>query len=168
MLLRTALSLNVVPIFIPASEPWRNGVIERFNQKVEDTLLTQEHNSFEELCSHAQQFVQTHNQEHHYSTMGHKTPAELDQEQAYFIKPLSPDYQLCERPPLDSGNLNEIRFIRLVRSDLTINVLNTVIPVKKELMYTYVEAVLLVNEHRLLLKQDNQVVQSVEFVMPLC
>ena len=42
------------------------------------------------------------------------------------------------------------------------------IPVKKELMYTYVEVVLLVNEHRLLLKQDNQVVQSVEFVMPLC
>ena len=69
---------------------------------------------------------------------------------------------------MDCGNLNEIRFIRLVRSDLTINVLNTVIPVKKELMYTYVEAVLLVNEHRLLLKQDNQVVQSVEFVMPLC
>lgn len=168
LLLRTALSLNVVPIFIPVSEPWRNGVIERFNQKVEDTLLTQEHNSFEELCFHVQQFVQTHNQEHHYSTMGHKTPAELDQEQACFIKPLSPDYQLCERPPLDSGNLNEIRFIRLVRSDLTINVLNTVIPVKKELMYTYVEAVLLVNEHRLLLKQDNQAVQSVEFVMPLC
>lgn len=168
LLLRTALSLNVVPIFIPVSEPWRNGVIERFNQKVEGTLLTQEHNSFEELCSHAQQFVQTHNQEHHYSTMGHKTPAELDQEQACFIKPLSPDYQLCERPPLDSGNLNEIRFIRLVRSDLTVNVLNTVIPVKKELMYTYVEAVLLVNEHRLLLRQDNQVVQSVEFVMPLC
>ena len=69
---------------------------------------------------------------------------------------------------MDNGNLNEIRFIRLVRSDLTINVLNMVIPVKKELMYTYVEAVLLVNEHRLLLKQDNQVVQSVEFVMPLC
>ena len=54
LLLRTALSLNVVPIFIPVSEPWHNGVIERFNQKVEDTLLTQEHNSFEELCSHAQ------------------------------------------------------------------------------------------------------------------
>ena len=69
---------------------------------------------------------------------------------------------------MDNGNLNEIRFIRLVRSDLTINVLNTVIPVKKELMYTYVEAVLLVNEHRLLLKQDNQAIQSVEFVMPLC
>ena len=51
---------------------------------------------------------------------------------------------------------------------MTVNVLNTVIPVKKELMYTYVEAVLLVNEHRLLLRQDNQVVQSVEFVMPLC
>ena len=77
LLLRTALSLNVVPIFIPVSEPWRNGVIEWFNQKVEDTLLTQEHNNFEELCSHAQQFVQTHNQEHHYSTMGDRLPRNL-------------------------------------------------------------------------------------------
>ena len=135
---------------------------------IKSTCRVSWNNSFEELCSHAQEFFQTHNQEHHYSTMGHKTPAELDPEQACFIKPLSPDYQLCERPPLDSGNLNEIRFIRLVRSDLTINVLNTVIPVKKELLYTYVEAVLLVNEHRLLLRHDNQVVQSVEFVMPLC
>lgn len=168
MLLRTALSLNVIPIFIPVSEPWRNGVIERFNQKVEDTLLTQEHNSFEELLTHAQEFVQTHNQEHHYSTLRHMTPAELNQQQPSLIKPLSADYQVNERPHLDSGNLNEIHFIRLVRSDLTINVLNTVIPVKKELMYTYVEAVLLVNEHRLLLKRDNKVVQTVEFIMPLC
>ena len=168
MLLRTALSLNVIPIFIPVSEPWRNGVIERFNQKVEDTLLTQEHNSFEELLTHAQEFVQTHNQEHHYSTLRHMTPAELNQQQPGLIKPLSADYQVNERPHLDSGHLNEIHFIRLVRSNLTINVLNTVIPVKKELMYTYVEAVLLVNEHRLLLKRDNKVVQTVEFIMPLC
>ena len=99
---------------------------------------------------------------------GIRLPRNLTKSKRVLLNLISPDYQLCERPPLDSGNLNEIRFIRLVRSDLTINVLNTVIPVKKELMYTYVEAVLLVNEHRLLLKQDNQVVQSVEFVMPFC
>ena len=53
LLLRTALSLNVTPIFISVSEPWRDGVIERFNKKVEDTLLRQEHADFEDLKHHS-------------------------------------------------------------------------------------------------------------------
>lgn len=78
LLLRTALGLNVIPVFIPVAEPWRNGVIERFNQKVERTLLLQEHKDFEELKTHAAEFMQVHNTTHHYSTLGHKTPCEMD------------------------------------------------------------------------------------------
>lgn len=167
MLLRTILSLNVTPIFIPVSEPWRNGVIERFNQKVERTLLTQEHRNFDELQRHAMEFMNTHNQLHHYSTIGHKTPLQLDQELDVPMVRLGADYHVDERPELDSCNLNEIRFIRLVRSDLNISVLNTDIAVIPELMHTYIEAVLLINGHCLLIKQDGTTKQSIEFIMPL-
>lgn len=167
MLLRTILSLNVTPIFIPVSEPWRNGVIERFNQKVERTLLTQEHRNFDELQRHAMEFMNTHNQLHHYSTIGHKTPLQLDQELDVPMVRLGADYHVDERPELDSCNLNEIRFIRLVRSDLNISVLNTDIAVIPELMHTYIEAVLLINGHCLLIKQDGNTKQSIEFIMPL-
>lgn len=166
VLLRTAMQFNVTPIFIPVGEPWRNGVIERFNQKVERTLLMQEHMSFEDLQRHSQEFVVTHNRSHHYSTLGHKTPNELDFEFNLSFKKLPEDYQLLGRPQLDKRNNNEIHFIRLVRSDLTINILNTEIHVKSELMHTYVECCLLINEHRLLIRQDNKTIQEIEFVMP--
>lgn len=167
MLIRTALSLNVTPRFIPVSEPWRNGTVERFNQKVERTLLTQKHRNFEELERHAAEFMETHNTMHHYSTLGHMTPVQLDADCDLPIKPLQKEYELVEKPKLDDWNLNEIHFIRLVRSDCTIDVLNSEIEVIPSLMYSYVEAVLSVNHHRLFIKQDNITIQSVEFVMPL-
>lgn len=167
LLLRTALSQNVTPIFIPVGEPWRNGVIERFNQKVEKTLLTQEHKDFEDLRHHAAEFMNTHNSLHHYSTKEHKIPLQLDEELDVPIIRLDPDYQVKGHPELDCLNLNEIHFIRLVRSDRIISVLNTDIEVPQELTYTYVEAVLLVNEHQLIIRQDGQTKQWEEFIMPL-
>lgn len=167
LLMRTALQLNVIPRFIPVGEPWRNGVIERFNQKVERTLLLQPHKDFSDLACHAQEFMDAHNSTHHYSSLGQKTPVQLDDELNLPIVPLNDDYEVNERPKLDSDNLNEIHFIRLVRSDLTINVLNTEIQVDPMLMHTYVEAQLLVNDHLLLIKQDGKIVQTVEFAMPV-
>ena len=167
VLIRTALEMNVIPVFIPVSEPWRNGVIERFNQHVERTLLLQEHRNFEELLTHSHEFMEQHNKRHPYSTMRHKTPIELDQELATPLTPLREDYIFKERPELDCMNLNEIHFIRLVRSDLKINVLNTEIEVDESLMHTYVKAQLLVNDHVLLIKQDDRIVQRFEFAMPL-
>ena len=167
VLIRTALELNVIPVFIPVSEPWRNGVIERFNQHIERTLLLQEHKNFEELLTHSREFMEQHNRCHPYSTMRHKTPVELDQELALPLTPLHEDYIFKERPELDCMNLNEIHFIRLVRSDLKICVLNTEIDVDESLMHTYVKAQLLVNDHVLLVKQDDRIVQSFEFAMPL-
>ena len=167
VLIRTALELNVTPVFIPVSEPRRNGVVERFNQHVEKTLLLQEHKDFDELVAHSREFMEQHNKCHPYSTFQHKTPVELDEELVTPLTPLREDYIFKERPELDSMNLNEIHFIRLVRSDLKITVLNTEIDVDESLMHTYVEACILVNEHVLLIKQDDRVVQSFEFAMPL-
>jgi len=167
VLIRTALDLDVIPVFIPVSEPWRDGVIERFNQHVERTLLLQPHKDYGELIKHTCEFVEQHNNCHPYSTLGHKTPVELDRELALPLVPLREDYPFNERPDLDCFNFNEIHFIRLVRSDLKISVLNTEIEVLPTLMYTYVEAILLVNDHILLIMQDGKEIQRFEFVMPL-
>lgn len=167
LLLRTALGVGVIPRFIPVGEPWRNGVIERFNQKVERTLLEQEHRSFDDLVRHSKEFVETHNGEHHYSTLSHKTPIELNHYIDPPIYPLDKGYTVCERPVIDSYNRNEIHFIRLVRSDCLINILNTDIKVDASLMHTYVEAVLSINKHSLAICQDGRVRQIIEFAMPV-
>ena len=93
VLIRTALEHSVTPVFIPVSEPWRNGVIERFNQHVERTLLLQEHKDFDELVAHSREFMEQHNTCHPYSTLQHKTPVELDKELAIPLTPLREDYQ---------------------------------------------------------------------------
>lgn len=167
LLMRTALELNVTPMFIPVAEPWRNGVIERFNQKVERTLLAQEHKDFADLVRHSAEFVDVHNREHHYSTMGHMTPAELCQAPFLPANPLRKDYAVRERPEIDPWNLNEITFIRLVRSDCLIKVLNTSIEVIPELMHTYVEATVCINDHSLQIRQDGRLMQREEFIMPV-
>lgn len=167
LLLRTALSLDVTPRFIPVGEPWRNGVIERFNQKVEKTLLMQPHRDFNELVQHSARFMEVHNSEHHYSTMQGRTPFEMNQDTYIPINPLSHDYVVDERPPIDPCNLNEITFIRLVRSDCIITVLNTEIKVDASLMHTYVEATVCMNDHCIAICQDGKLKQITEFAMPV-
>lgn len=72
-----------------------------------------------------------------------------------------------ERPPIDTYNLNEITFIRLVRSDCIITVLNTEIKVDTSLMHTYVEAAVCMNDHRIAICQDGKLKQIEEFAMPV-
>ena len=167
LLMRTALDLDVTPRFIPVGEPWRNGVVERFNQKVERTLLTQEHKDFDSLIRHSSEFMEVHNREHHYSTMSHRTPVQMDLETFLPSNPLARDYEVKQRPEIDPWNLNEITFIRLVRSDCLINVLNTSVEVKPELMHTYVEATVCINDHCLQIRQDGRLWQTSEFIMPV-
>lgn len=167
LLVRTALELGVTPRFIPTKEPWRNGVIERFNQKVENTLLLQEHESFDALKEHASAFMATHNKCHHYSTKGHKNPSQLQEELGVPNNPLPSDYEVRERPCIDCWNKNEIHFIRLVRSDCLISILNTQVEVPSSLMYSYVEAKLLINDHILLITLDGKTVHACEFAMPV-
>lgn len=166
-LIRTALELDVTPRFIPVAEPWRNGVIERFNQKVERTLLTQQHGNFETLIRNSAEFVEVHNNEHHYSTKNHRTPAEMNLDLFHPVNPLDKDYEVKERPVIALWNLNELTFIRLVRSDCIIKVLNSNIEVIPELMHSYVEATVCINSHRLLIRQDGRLKQVVEFAMPV-
>ena len=167
LLLRTALSLGVTPRFIPVGEPWRNGVIERFNQKVEKTLLMQPHRDFNELVQHSARFVEVHNSEHHYSTMQGRTPIALNRNTDIPLNPLRQDYVVDERPPIDTCNINEITFIRLVRSDCIITVLNTEIKVDTSLMHTYVEATVCMNDHLIAIRQDGKLKQIEEFAMPV-
>ena len=166
-LIRTALVQGVTLRFIPVREPWRNGVIERFNQHVEKTLLTQGHRNFKELQIHAAEFMAAHNSTHHYSTLEHQTPLQLLKEIEMFRMPLPAEYEIGNRLTIDSSNNNEIDFIRLVRSDLVIDILGTKVKVKGSLMYTYVEAKLMINDHVLVICQDHKRIQIIEFAMPI-
>jgi hypothetical protein len=78
LLMKLALSNGVSPMFIQLAEPWRNGVIEKFNNLVQQKfLLSPSFTFFEELKPKAEEFSLFHNEYHRYSTSGQKTPEQL-------------------------------------------------------------------------------------------
>jgi len=164
IILRFILSQGVIPLFIPPAEPWRNGIIEKFNDISQSKFITSQlFDNFEQLKGEAVNFSSFHNQNHRYSTQGNRTPNEMIR---YMLPPikLSKEFILPEIIPLEEGS---IIFIRFIRSDLKIVILGTTFHVKKELMYSYVVAELIIHIHTLLIKQDNIVHHRFYFEMPV-
>ena len=163
LLIRVAISNRVTPLFIPVAEPWRNGVIENFNNNVQKHFLSQPFTSLEDLQLKAKGFTAFHNDNHRYSSQNNKTPNELLREIKYFSR-LEKTIDLSERPYVDEGQLI---FIRFIRSDLTITILNSSFKVQEKLIYSYVEAIIQIEKHLLIIKHKGVVYHYFEFIMPM-
>jgi putative transposase len=159
---RLALSQGVTPIFIPPAEPWRNGIIEKFNFTMYKYFFSaQRFTSFEDVVSKAAEFSRFHNQNHRYTSQGGNTPNS--------IKTASQERKLIqvniEDPiPLVKGS---VIFIRFIRSDRKLLILGSLFTVKQKLVYTYVIAEIVIDQHVLLVKQDDIIHHSFPFVMPV-
>jgi hypothetical protein len=163
LLIRFALSQNIVPIFIPPAEPWRNGVVEKFNDNVQRYFLnTQTFLSFGELKERALEFMSFHNQHHLYSTLGGKSPNQILSGFNCSKLAIKPD--LTKKIPLEDG---EIIFIRFIRSDCKIRILDAQFELKSNLMYSYVIARIVIKNHILLIERDNKIWQIFPFLMPV-
>jgi hypothetical protein len=166
---RFALSQGVAPVFIPVSEPWRNGIIEKFNHTYQKRFLqTQTFKSLENLSVHEQSFIDFHNSHHRYSSQGHKTP---DEASALLLPPVyyngtvhlpafKPGTDL--KIPLTKGCVYYIRFIR---SDLKLYLSNEAFTLKPELKYSYVVAEINIDNHSLIVRQNGEIMQIFHYPM---
>ncbi len=153
LVLRLALSLGITPIFIPPAEPWRNGIIEKFNHNMlKHFFSTQRFSTLNNMEQKAREFSDFHNQNHRYSSQGGKTPNMLvDKSNIYkLINRINIDKPI----PLVEG---KIIFIRFIRSDNVLKILNSKFYVNKQLSYTYVIAEIIVEKHVLIVSQDNNI-----------
>ena len=119
--------------------------------------------SLEEMQLKAKEFAEFHNAHHRYSSQNNKTPYELFYEMKYTSK-LTCKIDLNEKSLTEEG---ELIFIRFIRSDLILNVLNSTFTVTENLMYTYVEAIVRIDKNLLIVKHKGVVYHYFEFVMPL-
>jgi transposase InsO family protein len=164
LLMRVALSNGVRPIFIPLAEPWRNGIVEKFNDKVLRYFYhTQTFSSFEELSDKARSFSRFHNENHRYSSQNNLTPNQLLDDSFVQFK-LSKEIDLERKIPIEEGHLI---FIRFIRSDMKLNILNSVFILKPELKYSYVVAEIIIHKHVLVVMQNTIVHHIFPFIMPL-
>ena len=164
LILRIAISNRVAPIFIPPAEPWRNGIVEKFNGNVLKYFYnTQTFNTFEDLKEKSKQFCVFHNENHRYSSQSNRTPNQMVKLSLNDIK-LEKDIDLSSKFIIEEGKLI---FIRFVRSDQKLSVLNTTFILKKELIYSYVVAQIIIEKHLLIVMQNNTVHHIYPFIMPL-
>jgi putative transposase len=109
LLIRLCLYLGVEVVFIPQGEPWRNGVVEKFND-VYDKLFfrPQQFTTLAHLQRELPQFESFHNHHHRYAKLSQRTPWVVHTSQARHRLPKS--FALHRRPiPWREGKISIIR-----------------------------------------------------------
>jgi len=161
---RFALSQGVSPVFIPVKEPWRNGIIEKFNDTYQKKFLqayTFDH--YNDLKAREKSFVDFHNAHHRYSSQGHKTPDQMKSDLPGSIY-YKGTMHLREKIPLMEGC---IYFIRFIRSDLRLYLPNESFRLPTELKYSYVVAEINIVNHSLIVRQNGEIKKIFSYTMPV-
>ena len=164
-LIRLCLHNGIEPWFIPIHEPWRNGVIEKFNDHYEQKFLNKVIMVTEEdLRTGTLTFEQRHNSSFRYSKLGGKTP--LKALAATKAKLRFPVQEEVPRHRLKKPETGRYHVVRLIRSDLKLNVFGELFPVAPELKLEYVVATIDVKEQKMKLFLDKSQIE--EFDYKLC
>jgi len=160
-IIRLCLSLKVTPVFIPLSEPWRNGVIEHFNNTMQQYVLKNNHPDIKALKKTARHFDEIHNTCHHYSSQNGKTPIEVFNLYGYPMAPLDESYKLPKNKiPLNDGDIHVIRFIR---SNLIYNIFGLKFTLPEKAKYEYVKGIISVADNCLRIYRDHDFIKEFPF-----
>lgn len=160
--IRLCLLHRVTPVFIPVREPWRNGIIEHFNNKMQSAVLNSgKFENIEEVQKAADHFCQIHNQHHYYSSQEGMTPQQRRTHLHYPTIILDEDYSLPQgRLPLNDGQIHVIRFIR---SDLKFNVFGLSFALPQEAIYEYIKGVIVTEKHLLKIFKEQKQIAEYDF-----
>jgi len=161
LVIRLCLHLGIQPIFIPVSEPWRNGIIEKF-QDVFDKMFfrSQYFMNFSHLVSQAREFEAFHDNNHRYSTLDGKTPA---QKRSGDIRFLSKDFKLPDKLGIANGYVHIVRF---VRSNRILDIFGEKFSMPTQLEYEYVWATIDTGCQTLSIYHDSQLVEKFDYPLP--
>ena len=161
LVIRLCLYFGVQPVFIPVGEPWRNGVIEKFNDTYNKKFFRQQwFPSYSALKRQSKNFQRFHNKHHRYSYLKGKTPVEIIQKDGFEPIRLGGNTKLPNLDTLPDGNIIIIRFIR---SDRKLDIFGDKFKVSKSLVYSYVKAVIVTELHRLQLYLGDKLVDAFDY-----
>jgi len=154
---RFALSQGVAPVFIPIKEPWRNGIIEKFNDTYQKRFLsTTQLADFNELIYETKQFIDFHNANHRYSSQNQMTPNEAFRVYGHGMCYKGHTHEL-KKIPLETG---VVYFIRFIRSDLQLHLPTEHFKVDESLKYSYVVAEVNIDRQSLIIRQNNEIIHT--------
>lgn len=161
LVIRLCLHLGITPVFIPPQEPWRNGVIERFQGTFEKLFFrSQNFNNFDHLQNEASVFETFHNQNHRYGVCQGMTPIELERKHPTSQDPLPEDFDLPDKLFIEPG---EIHLVRLIRSDQKLDVFGIDFSMPDSVMYEYVKAVIDTGSQSMSVFHDDETIETFPF-----
>ena len=161
LVIRLCLHFGVQPVFIPLGEPWRNGAIEKFNDTYNKKFFRRQwFPSYAALKRQSKNFQRFHNKHHRYSCLKGKTPLEVIQNDNFEPKTLGANTKLPELDDVPEGNIILIRFIR---SNQILDVFGEKFKVSKDLVYSYVKAVIVTKIGTLQIYVGDEFVESLDY-----
>jgi transposase InsO family protein len=163
-LIRLCLHYGVHLWFIPLSEPWWNGVVEKFNDHYQQRFLDKvAMSSMSQLRQESLAFEHRHNSTYRYSKIKGKTPlkALADMEK----KLIFPSKSHPPKHPLDKPEEGRYHLVRFIRSDCRLNIFGEMFSAPPETQYEYVVAIIDVKEQKLKLFLDTIQVEEYKYQM---
>lgn len=161
LVIRMCLHFGIQPVFIPVSEPWRNAVIESFNDTYNRKFFRRQwFKSYAQLKRQCKNFQTFHNKHHRYSCLKGKTPMEVVAKAQFPVQKLGPNTKLPTIEDIPDGNITIIRFIR---SNRILNIFGEQFKVSKDLIYSYVRAIIVTEIHTLQLYLGEELVTSFDY-----
>ena len=161
-LIRLCLHHDVEPWFIPMAEPWRNGMIEQFNDLYQQKFLNKiVMATGDDLKTGTFAFEQRHNSSYRYSKLGGKTP--LKALAASKAKLRFPTQEVAPKHRLEKPETGRYHVVRLIRSDLKLNIFGELFPVPPEVKFEYVVATVDVKDQKLKLFLDKTQVEEFDY-----
>jgi len=161
LVIRLCLSLGIQPLFIPLREPWRNGIIEHFQNVFDKTFFrTQYFKDFDHLYKKAKEFELFHIQNHHYSTLEGMTP---NQKFSGDIKLLPASFRLPEKLAIVPGYVHLVRFIR---SDRVLDIFGEQYIMPGNVEHEYVWVTIDTVQEKLFVYHDSKLVVEYDYPLP--
>ena len=158
-LIRLCLHSGVQPWFIPPAEPWRNGVVEKFNDVWQQLgPLRQPLRSVAALDRASRSFEARHNAHYRYSKLGGRTPNAALAGSAVRLR--FPSTRAAPRHPLPKPETGCYHLIRFVRHDGRIDLFGERVRVPPEAVYAYVRATVDVGRQQLTIRLDGTVIDQ--------
>lgn len=157
----TCLDLDVVPRFIPLREPWRNGVVEHFNDVWDKSFFrTTRFSGLDHLRAENAAFVAFHNEHHRYSAHGGASPNEVWAGRLY--EPLAADYAI----PTSLPAKGRIEVIRYVRSNRRVDLFGKRLMVAEQHTHQYVTATIRVRSKQVIVTTlDGEIIHDGDFTL---
>ncbi len=146
VVVRACLLLGVEIIFIPEGEPWRNGIIERFNDTYDKSFFRrQRFSSIDMLRREAHVFENFHNDHHRYAKLGQRSPNGVHRRSSQPSRLSGLNVATVQRSWKDG----RISFIRLTDSRGSVRFFTERFTVDRTLVHEYVKATITTHDNRI-------------------